>query len=138
MGEHHVTLAFFGARDTLTPEQLDRIRAVASFAALTRGPLDGTFNGVARFAGSGTDGDAVVLTLDAPGLETWREMLAGALRAAGVGPSATHGFTPHMTVCYLGAGEATPMDRIEPAAVQFGALELWVAGERTVWPLAGA
>lgn len=139
----HVTLAFFGDASELTEEQRARIETVAAFSALTSpggGPIEGVFGGVARFSGAEGADDAVVLTLDAPGLETWRERLVEALRAVGCAPSAAHGFVPHMTVAYVAADAPAPLDRIdrsEATAVKFGTLELWVAGERKVWTLGG-
>lgn len=125
----HVTLAYLGKADDV-PDPRGLHRAVADFAA-ARGPVDATISGVGRFGGDSTDGDPVYLSVDSPALPQLRSDLVAALEGAGYEVRKDHGFSPHMTLGYVPADAANPVDRVEPTSTQFGLLS--VAYGPDVW-----
>lgn len=131
----HVTLVHLGDAEALDESARLLILTATEHFGMRLGPVIGTFNGVARF--SAPDGtDAAVLTLDAPGLGAIRERIAGALDTLGFAVSAEHGFLPHLTRAYVARGEPLPGgDAIEPVAVTFDTIALWLGGERVAFPL---
>ena len=134
----HVTLAHLGDASALDERRRSVLLTAAEHFGLRIAPIDGRFNGVARF--SAPDGtDAAVLTLDAPGLAAIRERIVGVLDALGFEVSADHGFVPHLTRAYVASGEPLPGgDSIEPVAVRFDTLALWLGGERSAFPLSAS
>lgn len=134
----HVTLAHLGDASALDERRRSVLLTAAEHFGLRVAPIDGRFNGVARF--SAPDGtDAAVLTLDAPGLAAIRERIVGVLDALGFEVSADHGFVPHLTRAYVASGEPLPGgDSIEPVAVRFDTLALWLGGERSAFPLSAS
>lgn len=133
----HVTLAHLGDASAIDERRGSVLLTAAEHFGLRVAPVEGRFNGVARF--SAPDGtDAAVLTLDAPGLAAVRERIVGVLDALGFEVSADHGFLPHLTRAYVARGEPLPGgDAVEPVTVRFDTLALWLGGERSAFPLAG-
>ncbi|MER5649708.1 2'-5' RNA ligase family protein [Streptosporangium sp. NPDC002524] len=122
--ELHITLAYLGRN--LEPDVLAKAAAVAEQVAASHGPLDGTLGGIGAFPPE-EDGVPVYVPVDVPGLEVLRQRLVEALGEAGVPYSATHGFTPHVTLIYAAPGEALPSP-LSPVDVAFAAVTLTVAG----------
>ena len=136
--ELHLTLGFLGKLDVdVTPETLATVRAaLAGFA--TNGPavLEGAVSGIGRF--STPNGiDAVYASVDCPELPTFRERLVETLRVAGIEVDRTHGFTPHMTLAYVGAEEPSPISRLDAFPVSFHEVWLWAGETREAWSLGG-
>jgi len=134
----HVTLAHLGDAAAIDAARRAVLLTVTEHFGLRLAPIEGRFNGVARF--SAPDGtDAAVLTLDAPGLAASRERIVGVLDALGFAVSADHGFLPHLTRAYVARGEPLPGgDVFEPTPVRFDTLALWLGGERSAFPLSAA
>lgn len=106
----HITLAYLGRAGSLSDAQVAMLRgAVAAFAAGIS-PFRVTLSGTGRFtASANSDGKEVVYaSVDAPGLAEVRSRLVVALGAAGITVANEHGFTPHVTVAYVDAGEPSP------------------------------
>lgn len=122
-GELHVTLAYLPdlARDDA--QALAQLRAVVMRWAFDRAPIDATLSGFGRF--SLADGDALYVSVDAPKLPASRAELIAALEAAQLSHATTHGFTPHVTLAYLGADAPLPLQRLEARAVAFDRVSLW-------------
>lgn len=121
--ELHLTLAHLPTFDRSDEVLFGTLReAVAAWAAATP-PIAVTLAGVGRF--TLPDEDAFVLLADAPGLGAHREALVTALVAAGFEADAAHGFTPHVTLAYLGADEEAPVARAEVVEFTFATASIW-------------
>lgn len=104
----HVTLAYMGETSDVivTPEQL---RGVLVAFAAQHGPISGQINGVGRFATPDEQGRTpVYANFDSPDLPAFHHDLIELLAGVGLTPSQAHGFTPHITLAYLPADDATP------------------------------
>lgn len=115
-GELHVTLAYLGSvLDVEDPAQfLQDLLSAVSAAAEDNDPVEGVISGIGRFTGDDeAAGDPFYASLDAPGLDELRVDLVRELRDAGLDPSATHGFTPHITLAYVPRESAAPLPRLE-------------------------
>jgi phage-related protein (TIGR01555 family) len=126
----HVTLCYLGKLATLRPGTTDRVvEAVRQWAA-TVGPIAATLGGIGRFVGS-PEGDPVYVPVDSEAITDSRPALVALLRdVARVEPAKGHGFTPHLTIAYVGEYDPTP-DRVAPFSVEFGRVSVW-AGEQRV------
>ena len=119
----HVTLCFLGMNDRWGPESIDRVVAAVRQWALTVPPIAATLGGIGRFAG-GPSGEPVYVPVDSAALTDARPALVAFLRAAGFGVAKGHGFTPHLTLAYVEAGEPTPAP-VAPLAVTFPVVSVW-------------
>ena len=124
----HVTIAYTGDAADIDPEALN----AAAKALAARPPFTAAISGHARFTG-GTQ-DCIVALVDAPELETLRSSAREALAAQGITIPSEHGFTPHMTIRYLGEDEADPVGRLPAFPVTFGAISVMHARTRTDYP----
>lgn len=129
----HLTLAYFGERDALDTAVLERIRAVLMNAANEASAFVGTLNGVCRLATA--DGDALVAIVDLPLLPSFREELVEQFERVNAPVSHAHGFVPHITLAYLAPVAPSPIVRLDPIPVRFGAIELWAADTRESFAL---
>lgn len=131
----HITLAFLGKTDAFTDADRARLAAVVDAWAAETPALPALFSGVGRFVGAPGVGDAVHLTVDAPGLAAAREGLVKMLRAQGFAPSAEHGFDPHATLLYLAPEAPTPTVHFSlPLAVVLDRAALWWGDDRAHAP----
>lgn len=135
-GELHLTLAFFGKTDDLDPLKIEKllqgVSAFASNSSLSK--ISASVNGLGRF--SLPDKDALIATVDAPTLLDVRTSLLETIdHHSGLMASEAHGFTPHITLTYLGHDEAAPITRLEPIDTIFTAIHVWAGGERHAFPL---
>lgn len=131
----HLTLADLGTTDTIGSARLDAVRSsLARLAARTRA-LEGSVSGVGRFsAPSGRD--AAYVSVSTPDLPAFREsILCELAEGAGLEAEGRHGFTPHVTVAFVAPDEPHPLERIEPRALRFDTLELWVGPRHDVFAL---
>jgi 2'-5' RNA ligase len=122
-GELHLTLAYLPTFDREDEVLFGTLRDVVSTWAAATPPIAAKLAGVGRF--TLPDEDAFYASVDAPGLGAHRESLVTALAAAGFEADAAHGFTPHVTLAYLGADEAAPVERAEVVEVTFDAASIW-------------
>jgi hypothetical protein len=117
----HVTLAYLGTTDDVTPEQLNAAREAIASVANTQTPFSAQVQGVGSFHAPESD-DPHWYSVDAPGLAALRTQVVQALESVGVQPRTEHDFTPHMTVRYGGEqpelpeGGGEPWGRARPGA----------------------
>lgn len=128
----HITVAYLGKTDQVDAEAL---RTAAETVA-ARSPITGKIAGIGRFTG-GDRGDVLVALYDSAGLEQLRRDLDDALATAGLQRPREHGYTPHLTLGYLDAGDDSPITRIEPVELNFEEMVVAHGGERTSVPLTG-
>lgn len=132
----HLTLAFFGKTDELSPVQLQALLdGVAAFAE--HWPVDSlpaSINGLGRF--SLPEKDALLATVDSPQLLGLRERLLETVdHFSGLQASELHGFTPHITLAYLAADAPTPLHRLTPVETAFGEVQVWMGPEHYAFSL---
>lgn len=96
--DYHVTLA-------LLPEEgvdIELVKSVCSDVALANSGIAARINGVGVFLETHKAGlSAVYANFDAPALAALRADLVTALSDAGLEVISDHGFTPHVTICYV-------------------------------------
>lgn len=71
--------------------------------------ISAKLNGITRFAGADGGSDALVLNVDSPAIGYAREVMT---KNSPIQLPDDHGFTPHMTIAYLGKDQPTPIDRV--------------------------
>ena len=107
--QDHVTLVFLAKKsEGYDAAVVEKVVEAARKVAGEQAPITAKVQGLAYFDGaenSNGPATALVALLDAPGLEDLHVALKKMLRAEGVVPSETHGFTPHITLCYLKPGD---------------------------------
>lgn len=124
----HVTMAYLGRTDDVDPQALQA--AVRSLPS--RAPFTASVSGHGRFTGG--DQDVVVALVDSPELERLRSDLRAVLDEQGIKIPSEHGFTAHMTLTYLDADAASPVDRLPSELLEFGALTVKYGNTKTVFP----
>lgn len=135
----HLTLAYFGDAEGVSPERLAAIRTVVAAWAARAAPLPATLGGIGRFFASEGELDPVYLSVDAPGLISAREALVRALAEAGVAVSHVHGFVPHVTLVYVPqtTGVTLSNNPGQPnAKLTFAEVAVWSGDTREAFPLA--
>jgi 2'-5' RNA ligase len=100
--EMHITLAFLGEAASID-EARRREMATKAEDMLREVPEAVRFNGIARFNGSESDGDAVVVLLSSSRLNA----LAANVRRE-IGDESEHPFLAHMTLAYIPKDAPTP------------------------------
>lgn len=123
----HVTMAYLGLAGDVDKEAV--LRALRSLPQ--REPFTASISGHARFTGG--EEDVLVALVDSPHIEKLRIDLLAALKRQGITVPADHGFTPHMTLAYMDAQAMTPVFRLEPEGVEFGAVWLKHAKDKTAF-----
>ncbi|MEV6798534.1 2'-5' RNA ligase family protein [Micromonospora rifamycinica] len=132
--ELHITLAYLGK--ALTDAQRAQVADIVADVAAAYPPLAGQVGGLGQFP-AGDDGVPVWVPVDVPGLAELRHDLVQRLTAAGLPVDGGRGYTPHLTLTYLAAGDDPPPP-VAPTAVAFDALT-WTRGPNwTAVPLAAA
>lgn len=133
----HLTLSYLAPdASQLTAQKNALIASLAELAGETP-PLAGAINGYGRFTGDDAEGYPLYVNFDAPGLPELHGELCEALCDCDCESESTHGFTPHITLCYL--DQATPMPNLQipPIQVTFDRIALCWAGETITFPLLG-
>jgi 2'-5' RNA ligase len=99
--ELHVTLAYLGTTEDLTPEQINSAREVLQTLPTRTQSMDAKVQGIGSFIAP--DGNNPHwYSVDVVGLAELRTDIVLALEAVGVAPRVDHDFTPHMTIRYGG------------------------------------
>lgn len=139
----HCTLYYAGNTDgdeQVSGAMITRLKEIGHQLSLSIGaPFSVRANGIARFTSDESDNpqDAVVVTIDSPRLppiySRMASMLFGDDELGFRKPD--HGYTPHITVGYVNAEDHMPISRWDSRTIQFVAVELWVGGVITSWPL---
>lgn len=137
----HLTLAYLGPDAAV----LDRERVEAALAAFTSGiaPLEGEVSGLGRFHSEDPEGWPLYASVDSPALPVFRQRLVAALQAGGVTPVLNHGFSPHITLAYVGPEDEAVAGRIlgsgiNPVPLRFDRVTLAWGADRRDFPLTGA
>lgn len=132
----HVTLAYLGEVADIDARRDDVAAALKTFAA-QRQAVAGSLNGIGRFNPSDSSDNLcpIYANVDAADLPEFRQALIDALIEAGVDPVLNHGFTPHVTLTYVGVNAPTPELRLPTTTVTFERLALAWGDERTDYPL---
>ncbi len=128
----HITLAFFGDGSDISADQMRALDREITTLAAARAPLRGVISGYGRFSGIDSDGhQAFYASVDLPDLPRLREEVVRAGERAGLQASATHGFTPHMTLAYVEPGVDDPPRRAAGTIpVTFNSLNIWAGDAR--------
>ena len=134
----HMTLAFLGDSDKIGRKAMRKAEQVCARISKTTEPIKAAISGVGRFSASRTSGgqDVYYASIDAPALPELRHRLVRALQKAGVSVAQDHGFTPHMTLSYLGQNEVAPLQHFDPMKTTFRALTLSVGSDKKHFSLA--
>ncbi len=114
----HVTMAYLGLAEDVDKDAV--LKALKSLPQ--REPFTARVSGHARFTGG--EEDVLVALVDAPQIEQLRIDLLEALGKQGITIPSDHGFTPHMSLAYMDPQALTPINRMEPGGVAFGAVWL--------------
>src|SRR5579859_1645562 len=130
-GDLHVTVVYTGAAADV---DIHDLAAAAIDAARAVGPFTATVSGAARFTGG--EKDVAVALIDAPALEDLRRAAMDALTARGIEVPREHGYTAHLTRCYLRPDEPGPGERLAPLSFLVGALSVEHGTTRIDIPLA--
>lgn len=132
----HLTLAFLGeAADLGDDDPMELSNCLASLSQRLA-PMKGEINGITRFMDN--DPHAIVVNADVPGLNTLRSWLFSEVRGAGIEPVVNHGFTPHLTLAYVSAGQSVPDIQFSPIPFTLDSITLAVGDDRKVFPLSGS
>lgn len=129
--EIHLTVAYAGKAADVDPSAL---KAVARKLA-RRDPISASVSGHARFTGGDTD--VIVALADGAALEDLRRDAMDLLGAQGVSVPREHGYVPHMTLRYAGAGDPDPVGRLKPVPVKFAGVSVVHGKQRTDYPFGG-
>lgn len=130
-GDIHLTIAYTG--DCADVDQFTLVSAASALAA--RPPVAATVSGHARFTG-GDDGDVIVALVDSPALDALRRDGEDALAVRGIAIPSEHGFTAHMTICYLDPDDPDPVGRLGPLPVTFAGVSAEYGTQRYTFPFA--
>jgi phage-related protein (TIGR01555 family) len=133
----HVTLAYLG-RD-LPEIAVQRAIGVAYDLAVRTPPVAALIAGIGRFSASETSGgkDVIYASIDSPAITELRSCLCQRLCWESVPVSMAHGFTPHVTLAYVATDARSPVARLEPISVTFGAIVVAAGDAQVVLPFTG-
>jgi 2'-5' RNA ligase len=136
--ELHCTLAYLGRMGEVgtagVKSAADVIKQVIDGYSVK---LVGEITGYGRFSASeSSDGkDVIYAGLDIPGLTYFRELIASGLLSAAVPFKTNHGFTPHVTLKYIGIDDESPIRRLPPIPITFDSIYLVVGESWSAFPL---
>lgn len=129
--DHHLTVAFYGAASTMTPQNQSGLRMLVRYIADRFEPIKAKANGIGMFA-NGTEGTALVDLIDGVGVQYVRQ--TADQWQSGPNIDTRHGFTPHMTREYLEPEDdfyaTISADMIDGVQFTFSAIGLWFADQR--------
>lgn len=119
----HITLAYLGDID----DGLDKSAIISSLGSFVniQQTIVGRTNGFGRFHGKNNEEDAIYASFDAPELPSFRQSLVDHLANCNIQVSKEHGFTPHITLSYIGVDDETPDVHIPDLTCKFDTL--WLA-----------
>jgi len=125
----HITLA--ALEGPFGSDTADRVAKALNTVAERHPKILASLSGVGRFENTDAGEDAVVALVDAPGLEELRADLLKELKRAHVPVMRNHGFTPHITIAYVGFHEQSPVSRIGGLDMKIAKVE-YVQGDFVV------
>lgn len=137
--ELHVTLAYLGETQSITPEQVggwqEYMQLLAKLAK-NASPLRLHTLATGRFENADEDEDACYLAVDGDGLRELREHVMELADECGLEPSRKHPeFSPHITLAYVPHGDPHPEPDAPRMQLDIPDLELWIGGVRALFPL---
>lgn len=120
----HITLAYLGK--DLPEVALERVAGVVYDLSMEAAQFPVALNGVGRFCATpSSDGkDVIYLSADSNQLSVLRERLCRALEWANIPVSRNHGYSPHVTLAYVGPTERSPIERLTPTTFMASAITL--------------
>lgn len=129
--ELHITLAYLGDAADLTLDQQRKLVGVVGEVCLDQLSLEGQLTGTGRFTNGG-ETDPFWVGVDFAGLTEFRARLVTALTDAGFTMPASpgDGYTPHVTVSYLPAGQDTPPLDFNPINFCAETITVCIGGRR--------
>lgn len=129
--ELHLTLLFLG--EDFSEAKTNRV--VTTLAAFAEGQPDiaGLLNGFARFTEA--EPNPFVLVFDSPDLNEVQAELTHLLEMNEIDYARDHGFTPHITLAFLGPDDDPPFEEFEPVDVTFPQVTLVVGDNSWDFPL---
>lgn len=139
----HITLLYIAkssgvpAENTVPGDQIAKLKEICHTIAADHGPFTASMNGITRFSGNDTDGlDPIVVNADSPQLPLIHADLVKRIEQEELPFQSSHGFTPHMTIGYVGVHEDIPIQRWAPIDIRIDRIELWKNGVVESWKLA--
>jgi hypothetical protein len=131
----HVTLVYLGDADQIDSDARKRLHDALARVCAHEGPIEGTVRGYGRFRNG--EEDALWAGFDSPELPELRHKVLQACRDAGVEPAGDHGFTPHITLAYVGNDEGE--DAMPPEVdVEVKGVSLCIGGDEVWFKLKGS
>lgn len=131
VSDMHVTLAYMGKLDELTPKQRRYLPGLVRNWSVAQQTLHANFNGVGTFSNPGQH--ALLALPDIPHATKLRESLVDYLEAHGYPVYHNHGWSPHMTLAY-----SKHHYRFVPKASHLSwpidSVSVFIAGRETVIP----
>lgn len=119
----HLTLAYLGKVADAPGSDEENVTAELEKFASGWGSIKGAINGVGRFIDN-PDKDCIYLNFDSPELPRFRQALVAFLKGIDVDPAENHGYTPHITLAYIGKDDPMPTITLQSIEVAFDALTL--------------
>lgn len=120
----HITLAYLGDINDGTLDKAEVISALGKFVNNKGACISGSTNGFGRFHGKDGELDAIYANFDSPELPEFRQHLVKCLSENGVEYSQLHGYTPHITLSYIGLDDETPDVHVPDMNMKFDTLYL--------------
>lgn len=105
----HMTLVYLGEIADLEAQGItqEKVLGVLNDLGGVLKPVQGVISGTGRFTNTHLeDKDAIVLLVDSPQLPDVRMVVTNELTAQSIPYAQNHGFTPHITLLYVGKGDA--------------------------------
>lgn len=133
--EYHLTINYLGKVEDKALDLKALVNVLTEFAYVFY-QIECKVGGVGRFLqdeGNGTN--AVYLSIDSPELGTIHDRVCEWLLDRGVFIESTHGFTPHITVGYIGVNKQTPDILFTPFNITFDEISLWFGDSQIDLPL---
>jgi 2'-5' RNA ligase len=131
----HITLTMLGNVDDFKSSDITLLNQIVAQFASEEHTLIGTTSGIGRFAHPGSDVDPVYASVDVKGLHKLRDRLCSRLIESGYQVDLTYAYTPHITLAYVDADAAMPVENIPVIPLTLDSLTLAVGEQRTAYPL---
>lgn len=133
----HITLAYLGDSTTLDPNLRDKLSNLLQRFATDNCPIEGVISGSGLFTADDDGTSPLYLSYDSLNIQQLRSQLVSMLGFSNINVQTNHGFTPHITLKYLGKNETVMPIKVNPIFIKFGELTLCWADERTTYNFLG-
>lgn len=134
----HMTLAYFGDRDSLEPSKDNMIKSLEKLAKETK-PIDGLIAGIGLFNNiQEDDTKPFYASFDGSTLPAFRQKLVTTMnKIKGVKVDDKHGFTPHISLAYIPKDAPIPSHDIPLTDIRFDEITLSWGDDHYVFKLTG-